>query len=1042
MNILHGTWIPEGGKDFVRTGHFYLWIETDRTKKGRKGSESIHPSHLQRDDLISFLDQALKIKIEKRSPLLKDLIVHKFFTLPSTDGSPFPSHEMMKFLGADTPDDYKLKQWEICCLKIETPVKTLNDIRFMTLYTSDFLFGSDLLFWYRYTRSLKEIIFKDQYVPSLMYRRKKTRGGKKSQGFEIFPAWEIISKQYETKLKEYMKHIPFVCLGGFNEKTKKPRFYTKESLVRHFTENMLHESISRTSFTLKLDKQASGTFLYDCLYLDTNRLEPLRSEKAFEIYSKWLDWKNKLATITGESGLHLCFKLTEAENDTWRIGFIISSKKDPSLQIDLSTYWSLDKKRKETIMSHLGDDPEKNLLLNLGYAARIYPKIWEGLETDKPTGVHLQTSDAYEFLKESAWVLEDSGFKVIVPAWWTPKGRKKAKIRLKTSMSKGTGEKAAKGYFSIDSIITYQYELSIGDQVVTEEEWRNLIEAKSSLVKFRGEWMELDKDKMKEMLEFWQTRSNENSGINAMEMIKMSLTSESDIEFDHDESLSDMLAGLYEKSKLKPIDQPTAFQGTLRKYQIRGVSWLEYLEGLGLNPCLADDMGLGKTIQVIARLLREREKQENLPPTLLIAPTSVLGNWEKEVQRFAPGLKVLIHHGVKRIKDEDAFKEACIEHDIVISSFSLARRDEKLFRPMEWRRIVIDEAQNIKNPKSAQTKAVLKFRAQHRLALTGTPVENRLLDLWSIFNFLNPGYLGATGQFRKVFELPIQKENDPVKSDSLRKLVEPFILRRVKTDKEIIKDLPDKVEQKIYCNLTKEQASLYEAVIKDVNEQIEDSEGIQRKGLILSTLMKLKQICNHPRQFLQDESEFTRERSHKLGRISDMTEEAIESGESLLIFSQFREICDSLVHYLKKNYRYNTYYIHGGTARKRREEMIEEFQSDETEPSVFVLSLKAGGVGITLTKANHVFHFDRWWNPAVEDQATDRAFRIGQKKSVFAHKFITIGTLEERIDTMIEDKKKISSSIVGADESWLTELDNEAFKRLIALNRSAIMETE
>jgi SNF2 family DNA or RNA helicase len=300
--------------------------------------------------------------------------------------------------------------------------------------------------------------------------------------------------------------------------------------------------------------------------------------------------------------------------------------------------------------------------------------------------------------------------------------------------------------------------------------------------------------------------------------------------------------------------------------------------------------------------------------------------------------------------------------------------------------------------------------------------------------------LGNQAQFRRNFELPIQKNNDVRQSTTLKKLVEPFILRRVKTDQSIIKDLPDKVEQKLYCNLTKEQASLYEAVVKDVEAKINKLEGIQRKGLILATLTKLKQVCNHPMQFLQDGSDFTPERSHKLTRLSEMVQEAIEEGESMLIFTQFTELGQALEKYLKHTCHYNTYYLSGSTSRKKREQMITEFQAPETEPAVFVLSLKAGGVGITLTKANHVFHFDRWWNPSVEDQATDRAFRIGQKKNVFVHKFVAMGTLEERIDEMIEDKKKLAGSIVGADESWLTELDNNAFKKLIALNKSAILE--
>ncbi|MBF0555572.1 MAG: DEAD/DEAH box helicase [Nitrospirae bacterium] len=1042
MNILHGTWIPYNDNGFIRPGAFYLWVETNVINKKKSGKDDIHPMHLPRADLVKFVDQVTGIKTEGRRTYLNDIVADKIFTLPSSDGMPLPSYDMMKYQGMQAPETCKFIQWQICCYQLLNPIKAINDIHFIALYSSDIQIGTDLLFWYHYTGSLKEIIIKDQYIPALKLRKPPATGKKKNKGFEIYPVWEIISEQYEAIIEKYLIHMPAVCLAGANIKRKQVRFYSKEDLLRHFSENMLHEIISRTPFSNQIDKQTAGTFINQCVNVGAGTaIVPIQSEKALDDYKKWLNWKNKFAVTSNDVGFNLCFKLTESENekDAWFVSFIISSGQDPSLKLALSEYWELSKKKNKTIINQFGTDIEKSLLLNLGYAARMYPKIWDGLQTDKPVGIRLQTFEAYDFLKESAWVLEDSGYKVIVPAWWTPKGRKKAKIRLKTSIP---AEKAATGYFSLNTILNYQYELSIGNQAVTEKEWSELIRAKSPLVKFRGQWMELDRDKMQEMLDFWQSHSRDNPEIGLMDMIKMSSTSEDDIDFEHDKAISDMLSGLYDKSRLEMVEQPANFNGTLRQYQIRGVSWLEYLQRLGLNPCLADDMGLGKTIQIIALMLRERQPHSKTEPTLLIAPTSVLGNWEKEVQKFAPQLKVLIHHGSKRVKQIDDFKAECEKYDMVISSFSLARRDEKLLSALKWKRIVVDEAQNIKNPKSSQTKAVLKLQAQHRVALTGTPIENRLLDLWSIFNFLSPGYLGTTGQFKNVFEVPIQKENDLTKSNILRKLVEPFILRRVKTDKEIIKDLPDKVEQKIYCNLTKEQASLYEAVVRDVEQQIEDSEGIQRKGLILSTLMKLKQICNHPMQFLQDDSEFTKERSHKLSRLSEMIEEVIESGESLLVFSQFREICDAIVGYIRKTFHYSTYYIHGGTSRTKREQMIDEFQDKETEPSVFVLSLKAGGVGITLTKATHVFHFDRWWNPAVEDQATDRVFRIGQKKNVFAHKFVTIGTLEERIDSMIEDKKRISSSIIGTDESWLTELDNEAFKKLISLNQSSIMETE
>ncbi len=721
--------------------------------------------------------------------------------------------------------------------------------------------------------------------------------------------------------------------------------------------------------------------------------------------------------------------------------FLVASKQDPSLKLDLADYWNMNQTAKTSVQKNFGKNFETNLLLNLGYAARMYPQLWQGLETDQPTGMQLTLDAAFDFLKESAWLLEDAGFKVIVPAWYTPAGRRRAKVRLKASGKKLAPTKGeTKSYFGLDSLVEYQYELAIGEQVVTPQEWEQLINAKSPLVHFRGQWMELDRDKMQQLLEFWESHGDEQPQMNLLEFLQRSAEVGEEWEIEHDEVLSEMIAKLQDKSQLEPISETLNLQGTLREYQKRGVAWLEYLERLGLNGCLADDMGLGKSVQVIARLVQEKDAVESVLPTLLIAPTSVVGNWQKEIAKFAPHLKSMVHHGSDRLQNSPDFKAACQQHDVIITSFTLARKDEKLFNSVEWQRLVLDEAQNIKNPKAAQTKAILKISAKHRLALTGTPVENRLLDLWSIFNFLNPGYLGKEAQFRKSFEIPIQKDNDRVKSVTLKKLVEPLILRRVKTDQSIINDLPDKVEQKLYTNLTKEQASLYEVVVKDVEEKLQKTEGIQRKGLILSTLLKLKQICNHPAQFLQDNSAFSTERSHKLSRLAEMVDEAVAEGESLLIFSQFTDVCESVEKHLKHSLHCNTYYLHGGTSRKRREQMITEFQDPDTEPSVFILSLKAGGVGITLTKANHVFHFDRWWNPAVEDQATDRAFRIGQKKNVFVHKFVTIGTLEERIDQMIEDKKKLSSSVVGSDESWLTELNNEAFKQLIALNKSAILE--
>ena len=441
------------------------------------------------------------------------------------------------------------------------------------------------------------------------------------------------------------------------------------------------------------------------------------------------------------------------------------------------------------------------------------------------------------------------------------------------------------------------------------------------------------------------------------------------------------------------------------------------MEKLGLNPCLADDMGLGKTIQMIA-LISDKKGGKNL----LVVPTSVIGNWEREFTKFSPSTKVGTYHA--RNKNIEIFENS----DVVLTTFNMIRKDCKLFKEILWHRVITDEAQNIKNPKSKQSKALFGLKSKYQIALTGTPIENSVVDLWSIFNFLNKNYLGEFKSFKRAFY------NKPASRPQLKRLVEPFILRRLKTDKSIISELPDKIEQNIYCQLTKEQASLYQAVVNQLSKDIQKQE--LKSAAMLSSLTRLKQICNHPVQYLQDNSDFTEKRSLKLQRLISIVDEAIENEESVLIFSQYKEICIAISKILLT--KYNTYLLHGSTSRSVRDSMISEFQDTNTPPAVFILSLKAGGVGITLTKASQVIHFDRWWNPAVENQATDRAFRIGQQKKVLVHKFITQGTLEEKIDQMIVDKSSLSESILGDDSSWLKDLNNDTFMDLIKLRQEAL----
>jgi SNF2 family DNA or RNA helicase len=1023
MKVLHCSWIPESDTGFIQPGDFWLWTEDARLRPDAEAPR--HPRHLPKAELIAFLESPLGLTI---SPFERRFhFVPQTLALPSAGDAPCPSPEFEP--GDAESQPAILRAWEVDAYRLTRPIKQLGELRFLAFcHSHDIRPGADFLFWHYYTQSLKAVILRDRYIPALLYR--EPPGAEP----ELYAGWEIVSDDYEHLIRDAAGRMPMASA------TAGERMYDRAGLLRHCAEVLVQRMVSQTAHTPKLERQARGTLL-EAAHADSAGGQPWKVGDGLDLYRDWLSWRRKLAGRRGEAGFSLLFQLREAEReqDFWRLELLVSPRKDPSRQLPLADYWRLDTGERRAFGALCGGQFDKHLLLALGQAARIYPALWEGLDEPQPSGLNLGLDEAFAFLQEDAWVLEDAGFVVLVPAWWTPQGRRRAKLRLHAA-GRGPSGAGRRNTLDLDNLISYRYDLALGDETLDESEWASLVESKTPLVRFRGRWLALDRDKMREMLEFWRRHRDEDGGMSLPDLMKKAAEDTDFFEVEPQKALADMLAKLRDHSRLEPADDPPGFGAQLRDYQKRGLAWVAFLESLGLNGCLADDMGLGKTIQVLARLVQERLDGEKQAPTLLVAPTSVIGNWKKEIERFAPDLKAFIHHGTVRTQEAARFRQTCLDHDVVITSYALARKDEKLLSPIRWRRVVLDEAQNIKNPGSAQTKAVLKFSAEHRLALTGTPVENRLLDLWSIFNFLNPGYLGKQSQFRQRYELPIQRDNDPGRAETLKRLIEPFVLRRVKTDPDIIRDLPDKLENKQFCNLCQEQASLYEAVVREVELRLGGTEAIDRQGLILSTLTRLKQICNHPAQFLHDGSQFTGERSPKLERLCDMLGDVIGEGESALVFTQFAEVGGQLEKHLRDTLDCPVFYLHGGVPATKRERMISEFQDPDTGPGVFVLSLRAGGVGITLTKANHVFHFDRWWNPAVEDQATDRAFRIGQQKNVFVHKFITLGTLEERIDRLIEEKKQVASLIVGNDESWLSRLDNQTFKELIALNRMAVLD--
>ena len=726
----------------------------------------------------------------------------------------------------------------------------------------------------------------------------------------------------------------------------------------------------------------------------------------------------------------------------WQLHYLVQARDDPSLLVPAETIW----KTHGNVLSEVGrrfEQPQEKLLAGLGYAGRLFPPVLASLKGKRPTQLALDANGAYSFLREAAPALEGAGFGVLVPPWWNkPGGRLGARLRMKPA----SGQNAvSQTKLSLEHLVSYQWELSIGETTLTEEEFRALAALKSPLVQIRGQWVQLDPAQIEAAIQFWEKQQREGQ-MSLMEALQFNQGAALAAGLPVDEVvaegwLAEWLERFNHSDKLVELPQPAGLKGELRPYQRYGFSWLQFHRRWGLGACLADDMGLGKTIQTIALLLQEKETLGALPaPTLLVCPTSVVTNWEREIQRFAPSLTALVHQGAGRLRGDD-FVQAAKAVDMVLTSYALVRQDIELLQSVSWLGVVLDEAQNIKNPAAKQTQAARQLPAEFRLALTGTPVENRLVELWSIMHFLNPGYLGSREKFRSRFAIPIERYNDAGALQRLKDLTGPFILRRVKTDPRVIQDLPEKVETKEYCRLTEEQATLYEAVVQDVMKQIEEKEGIERRGLVLSMLMQLKQICNHPVQYLHQagkEGDASRElvgRSGKLERLVELLEEILSEGDRALIFTQFAEMGQLLTGFLTSTLGTGVQFLHGSTLPKARDQMVKRFQEDDSAPPIFILSLKAGGTGLNLTRANHVFHFDRWWNPAVEDQATDRAFRIGQKRNVQVHKFVTTGTLEEMVDEMIESKKGLAQAVVGSGEGWLTELSTDELRELVELRR-------
>ena len=746
-------------------------------------------------------------------------------------------------------------------------------------------------------------------------------------------------------------------------------------------------------------------------------------------------WTNSVRTVTNQPWrlfMRLEEPLGNMTEDPWRLSWHLRYVMDQSLTVPAEKVWSPGPAERK-LFRLSGTNPRRYMLHTLGQIASIIPAVARSLEVARPMGCDMLFEELPSFLHDSVPAILDQGVEIQFPAGFGPEltGTRlavKGKIR-------GESQNVFDSGIGIGNLFDVDWAVSLDGEDLTEGELSMLRELKAPLVNIRGKWILLRRDDIAKLLDGMKKLPKKITGRDALlSSFRESRGDMPIVAMEGSSWLDSMTSVLTGKSEVDQIGQPHGFRGELRPYQLKGLSWLFWLLGKGLGGCLADDMGLGKTVQTLA-LLKARSLSGEQKPALLICPTSVIENWRRESAAFVPDMQVAVYHGNKRPKGEK-FPGYVKGKDLIISSYSILHRDRETFGSIGWSGVILDEAQNIKNPETRQARAARSMQADWRLALTGTPVENHVGDMWSIMEFLMPGLLPNRSRFERDFMRPIQAGDGEAVS-RIRNITAPFILRRLKSDKNIISDLPDKIESDVFCPLSREQASLYGAVLDNLEEDLAATEGIKRKGAVLAAITSLKQICNHPALYLKDRSSLGR-RSGKLSRLTDIAEEMLSVGDRALIFTQYAEMGAMLKSYLQETFGREALFLHGGTERRKRDEMVMRFQESKDAPPFFVLSLKAGGTGLNLTRANHVVLFDRWWNPAVEQQAVDRAHRIGQKESVQVHYFCCRGTLEERIEHVIRAKKDMADAIVSSGEGWITEMSDKEIKKIFKLSRDAV----
>lgn len=844
------------------------------------------------------------------------------------------------------------------------------------------------------TQFVMKLIEKLYFIPTV-----KTKGSM----FRIVYEPIISNNQLARIINQFEDNLPKdLFIQG-----EPPKNFVSE-FIRSYLNYVIYKFLGIKAYRFKNIK--SGYYLIK----DLEQKSILKGQDVAENFSQWFD-----ELYLGKYDVIPFFKINKIEDELFELKIHIKNRKtNESVLLD-------DLYIKDEVFDANSSDISKIVEKQLNYAVRYMPELEKLFEDEKKLSLNLNLNEVYKIITQTAYYLQKAQIEVILPEELVNIIIPRASINAKVKNARSNDlidifNNASTGSISLEDILDFSYEIAIGDEKISMEEFEKLSAENNGLIKYKDKYVLIDKEDSKKLFE--QIVKANHTKLTRLELIHAAMSGQLEqYDFDYDEAFASIVKDF---NKPLEVEIPKDLKGELRPYQQTGLKWLWTNIAKGFGCCMADDMGLGKTIQVLSLILKMKEENKLKKPVLVVCPTTLMGNWMKELEIFAPSLKAAIYHGSERQLD--------LKNDIILTTYAIMRIDIEDLKKEPWSMVIVDEAQNIKNPDTAQTLAVKSIKSDIKIAMTGTPVENRLTELWSIFDFINRGYLGALREFQKSYAIPIERFKEISRANKLKMSVSPFVLRRLKTDKNVISDLPEKLVLNDYCYLSKPQAILYEKTLNEMMEKISGFTGVNRRGNIFKLITALKQICNHPYQFLKA-GEMSKELSGKMEKCVSLVQNIVDNNEKALIFTQYKEMGDILCQVLNEECNITPSFFHGSLNVNQREKIIDDFQTNE-ETKIMILSLKAGGTGLNLTSATNVIHYDLWWNPAVEDQATDRTYRIGQDKNVMVHRLVTLGTFEEKIDEMLKSKKDLANMAVYEGEKIITELSDQEIYEIFTLS--------